>query len=102
MTREELYNGIDEAQVPFHEHLWAMLEVDGEVTDEENGIKMQISEIMIDSPVQLDIVTGENGEMVIGSSPPLYYLETGIMPVFHNISCRIVAERTEKQKADES
>lgn len=102
MGSEDLYEEIDEALVPMHEHLAAMLEVDGLAIDEENAMQMQISEISIESPLQLDIITGTGNEMVIGSSPPLYYMETGILPVFHSIKCRIVAERTENFNEDES
>lgn len=88
---DDLYDKIDEAMLPFHQHIEDMLEIDGEALDEEKGIKMQIEEVGIESPVQLEIVIDDDGKIVVGSSPPLYYLSTGIMPVFHKLTLRAVA-----------
>lgn len=89
---EDPYNDIDEALVPFHEHIDGMLEIEGEVYDKKEEIRMRIYEVGIESPVQLDLIVDENGKVTIGSSPPLYYVETGVMPVFHSIKLRAVAE----------
>ncbi len=91
---EELYKDIDEALVPFHEHVNGMLAIEGEVYDDENGVRMNIYEVDIESPLQLDVIVNEAGEVIIGSSPPLYYMETGVMPVFHGLRIRAVVEQS--------
>jgi hypothetical protein len=91
MASNDFYNEIDEALLPFHQHINEMLVIDGEVYDKSKEIRMSIYEVDIDSPVQLDVIVNEYGQVVVGSSPPLYYLDTGIQPVFHNIRLRAVA-----------
>jgi hypothetical protein len=97
---EENHNYIDEAMVPFHEHVCAMLEIEGVIESGEAGFKMKIDAVGIESPVQLDINVDENGKVIIGSSPPLYYLSTGIMPVFHTMRFNAVIVETETKITD--
>ena len=55
--------------------------------DEE--IVLQPKKIETQTPVQLSIEIDENNEVRIGAIPPMYYVETTFMPVFHNITLNI-------------
>jgi len=95
---ENNYHKIDEALLPFHEHLNAMLEIDGNFEDKEAGFKMMVHEVTIESPLQLDIIVDEDESVTVGSSPPLYYVDTAVQPVFHNIRFRaVITEPDNKQ-----
>jgi hypothetical protein len=80
------YDKLDEAMMPLNNFVEQITEIDGYVKDKEKGINMHINRITVQMPVEMDIIVGENGEVTIGSSPPLYYVETTILPVFHNIT----------------
>jgi hypothetical protein len=76
---------IDEAFMPFHKIIERMLSFGGEIIDDEMGVHSFIYKCEIESPVELDIGRDENGTMQIGSTPPLYYVDTSIRPSFHRV-----------------
>ncbi len=76
---------IDEAFMPFREIIERMLAFEGEFVDEEAGVHSYIYEYEIDSPVELDVARDEDGTLQIGSTPPLYYVDTSIRPSFHRL-----------------
>ncbi|HEY0356059.1 MAG TPA: hypothetical protein VGC29_07650 [Flavisolibacter sp.] len=93
---EDNYDHIDEAMVPLHEQIIAMLEIeDGTLETEIGGFKMSIEAVGIESPVQLDVLVNGDGSVTLGSSPPLYYVETGVLPVFHNIRFNAIINENE-------
>ena len=59
------------------------------IEDEIHGVKSNIEEITLDTPIELDIIN-ENG-VLIGLVPPLYRLAVTQMPVFHQ--CKITLQR---------
>jgi hypothetical protein len=85
---------IDEAMISFEEMVNELTEPVGEIIDEENGVLMGISKISIDMPIQLDVVVDENGKVHLGTTPPLYHVETSFMPIFHQL--RFTFEEVEK------
>ncbi len=54
-------------------------------TDENAGVHTYISEIQIETPVELDLIIDESGKIKIGSVPPLYYVDTTFKPSYHKI-----------------
>lgn len=76
---------IDEAFMPFQQIIERMLAFGGEIVDDEAGIRSYIYECDIESPIELDIVRNENGTLHIGSTPPLYYVDTSFRPSFHKL-----------------
>jgi hypothetical protein len=91
-------SSIDEAFMPFQEILSRMLDFGGELVDEEAGVHSYIYACEIESPVELDIVRDEQGELHIGSTPPIYYVDTTFRPSFHRL--KFTAERTENIDGD--
>jgi hypothetical protein len=76
---------IDEAMMTVEEMVSDLTEPLDEIVDEENGVLMGISSISVDMPIQLDVVVDDNGKVHLGTTPPLYHLETSFMPVFHQL-----------------
>lgn len=76
---------MDEAFMPFQQIIERMLSFGGEIVDDEMGVHSYIYECEIESPVELDIVRDEKGILHIGSTPPLYYVDTSIRPSFHRL-----------------
>jgi hypothetical protein len=77
---------IDEAFMPFREIIEKLAAFEGEIVDEEAGVRTRIYEFTIESPVELDVVRSETGELQIGSTPPLYRVDTSFRPTFHNLT----------------
>jgi hypothetical protein len=88
---EDNYDLIDEALSPFSGLLEQLSDLDGWLDDPQWGVQMQLENADLELPVQLQVGVGEQGRIVIGASPPLYFLETSIMPVFHQITVRVEA-----------
>jgi hypothetical protein len=84
---------IDESFMPFQQIIERMLAFGGEIVDDERGVRSYIYECEIESPVELDVVRDEQGTLHIGSTPPLYYVDTSIRPSFHRL--RFTAQLSE-------
>lgn len=77
---------IDEAFMPFEEIVARMLAFRGEIVDEEAGVRSYIYRCEIESPVELNVFRDEDGNLQIGSTPPLYYVNTSFRPSYHKVS----------------
>ena len=84
---------IDEAFMPFSEIIKKMIPTETEYFDEEAGVHSYIYEASIESPMELDVQWDNNGQLQIGSVPPLYYVDTTFKPSYHRIS--FTAEKNE-------
>ncbi len=84
---------MDEAFLPFHQMVASLLDFAGDIHDEDAGVHMYIAECEIEAPLELDVLTGEQGGLQIGSVPPLYSVDTTFRPSYHRL--RFTAERTE-------
>lgn len=89
---------LDEAFMPFPQILERLLSFSGEIVDEETGIRFYVHECAVESPVELDIVHDEQGGWQIGSTPPLYSVDTSFRPVFHHL--RFSARLSEETDGD--
>lgn len=86
---------IDEAFMPFREIVVGLLAFRGEIADDARGIRSVIYGCDVDSPVELDISRNEAGELQIGTTPPLYRVDTSLQPSWHRL--RITAELEEEE-----
>lgn len=84
---------MDDAFVPFHQIVQSMSPAGGDVRDDEAGVHSYIYRFEIESPVELDVARDENGVVQIGSTPPLYYVDTSLRPSYHRV--RFIAELAE-------
>ncbi len=81
---------MDEAFIPFSAMLAKIAGFEGEIYDEENGIHSYINRFEIDTPVEMNIESDENGKIRLGMVPPLYRVDTTFEPSYHTI--RFTAE----------
>jgi hypothetical protein len=81
---------IDEALVPLRDLVEGLVIEGGQIEDEQLGVSMSIESIKLDLPVELDIFTDDNGQVIIGGAPPTQHTETSIMPVFHQLKMTVV------------
>ena len=79
-------NPLDEAFLPWADFIEASSDVEGAVADPGKGVAMTVERAEINMPVELDIVVDDDGRVEIGAIPPLYYVETSVMPVFHQVT----------------
>jgi hypothetical protein len=89
---------MDEAFKPFEEIVAGMLSFNGEIVDEEAGVHSYIYRCEIESPVELNVFRDEDGKLRIGSTPPIYYVDTSFRPSYHRISFK--AELSEETETD--
>jgi hypothetical protein len=76
---------MDEAFAPMHQIIGGMRPT-ADVCDADLGIHMYIDRVSIESPVELDVSHDEHGRLRIGSTPPLYYVDTSVRPSYHRLS----------------
>ena len=76
---------IDPAFLPFAGVLERLVSFDPHVVDEEAGIRSYIHSCEIELPVELDVVRNADGTLQIGSTPPLYNINTTFKPSFHRV-----------------
>src|SRR4051812_42959351 len=84
---------MDEAFVPLHQ-IVAALQPGGEIRDDDAGVRTYIRRVEIESPVELDVTRDDDGLLRIGSTPPLYYVDTSLRPAYHRL--RFTAELDEE------
>ena len=85
---------MDEAFMPFSKILENMLAFDGDIEDAQRGIHSYVYHCEIESPVELDVARDANGVLRIGTTPPLYYVDTTFRPSFHRL--KFTADRQEE------
>ena len=77
---------MDESFLPFSQILEKLVSIEGEIYDDENGIHSYIYEFDVGTPVELEIIRDENGQLQIGTVPPLYRVSTSFRPSYHAIT----------------
>ena len=82
---------MDEAFLYFNELLLEMTAIDGEIVANEAGFKLEIDKVTIETPIELCILTNDEGRVEIGTVPPLYLVDTSFLPSYHTI--RFTAEK---------
>ena len=84
---------IDEAMLSLAEFVSQMTDVDGSIMDADNPTAMHVKQVQLSIPIQLDLLVKDDGSVILGGSPPLYYTETTILPVFHQLDVTIKLEK---------
>ncbi len=94
------YPGLDPALVPIHEHVAALLPRDLMPQEAAPGPEeraavapgsMTLEAITLSMPIELDVLATDGG-VSLGSSPPLHFVETSMLPAPHRIRITIVAD----------
>jgi len=76
---------MDEAFESLNEIIVGMLHFP-ELVDDEAGVRTYVQRCRIQSPVELSISVEPGGAIRIGSTPPLYYVDTSFRPSYHHLS----------------
>lgn len=92
MEQSKLYDQIDEALLPFHTMIADLADFDGSIIDETACTSMSLQEVQLELPILLEIVTDVQGGLILGVSPPLYYVATGIESIYHKLVISIVSD----------
>ena len=79
---------MDEAFHSFDQILAGMAPTDAAFEDEDAGFRMYVERFTIESPVELDISRDDDAVLRIGSTPPLYYVNTSLRPSYHRLRFR--------------
>lgn len=85
---------IDEAFLPMFTHLVETTAIQETMySDEEAGFKLELEEMAFEMPIEMDVYVDEEGAVHIGSVPPLYYANTSLQPVFHQLKVTVSEEK---------
>lgn len=82
--------------MPFARMIGELLSFEGERADEWQ--RTRITGCELELPIELTIGCGADGKVEIGSTPPLYRVDTSLRPSYHQV--RVVAEVTEAPDGD--
>jgi hypothetical protein len=91
---------IDEAFLTLQQLIRQMLDFAGDMEDQDSGVRSSIYEFTIDTPIELSVGWNETGELQIGSTPPLYDVNTTFLPSFHQI--KFTAQRLNMEQSGEN
>ena len=77
----------------FSEMLEELTNLEGSVQGkfEDQSIFMELESAEMELPVEIDISVDESGKVTIGGTPPIYYVETSFMPVFHQLKINVTS-----------
>lgn len=71
--------------LPFSQLMEKLTDIDGEAFNNEEGVHTYIYEFGIEMPVELEILVDEQGKVQLGSTPPMYDVNTSFKPSYHQI-----------------
>ena len=77
---------MDDAFLPLSEIIRRTTAFRGEIVDDAAGVRSHIYAFDVEMPVELDVTRDESGRLQIGSTPPLYYVDTSLRPSYHRLA----------------
>ena len=89
---------MDDAFLPLSEIIASLVPFREELVDEESGVRSYVMAYEIDCPVELELSMNDKQQFRIGSTPPIYYVDTSFRPSYHRI--RFVAVRSGEASSD--
>jgi hypothetical protein len=79
---------IDEAFLPFAAIVEKLISFRNEIVDEAAGVRSYVQTYEIELPVEFGVSRAADGRLEIGSTPPLYYVDTSFRPSFHRLTLK--------------
>jgi hypothetical protein len=83
---------VDEAFMPFAEIIRRIVDFRTVIDDTDLGIRLSVQSCEIELPVELDVEAREHGAVRIGSTPPLYNVNTSFKPSLHRLRFTVQAD----------
>ncbi len=83
---------MDEAFLPLSRLLEALFVIDADFRDDAAGVHTYVTACEVESPIEVD-VSREAGALRLGSTPPLYPLQTTTPPSMHRVRMVIEGSR---------
>jgi hypothetical protein len=84
---------MDEAFLPLARMIEEMASFQGEFVDAEAGVRTYVRAFEIELPVEFDVTRDGAGGLRLGTTPPLYRVDTTFRPWYHHV--RFTAELEE-------
>lgn len=83
---------MDEAFAPFAGNVTAFADVLGLFEDAQRIQRFRVTALSVETPVELVVQTGTDGAVRLGAAPPIYRVDTTVMPVFHRLRMTLVPQ----------
>lgn len=85
----------DDILLPFTRFVQEMTDYGKQLADPHTGLTMTVEEVKLKLPVEIRISVSESGQVTLKGSPPTQRTETTFMPVFHQLTLRVIRENDE-------
>jgi hypothetical protein len=83
---------MDEAFAPFAGNVTAFADVLGLFEDAQGIQRFRVTALSVETPVELVVQTDSDGAVRLGAAPPLYRVDTTVLPVFHRLRMTLVPQ----------
>ena len=81
---------MDEAFVPLAGVIETLMDFRTDFQDTEAGVRLYMRGCEMELPIELDVTRDAAGALALGTTPPLYALQTTVAPSMHRL--RFVVE----------
>jgi hypothetical protein len=85
------YSLLDESTTPLHAFTQALTGLQGCVVEEDLA-SWSIAAVHLDMPLELDVHVLDNGQLVLGSTPPHIKMDSSFPTVYHTLRVTLRAE----------
>jgi hypothetical protein len=89
---------LDEAMMSLSGMIDALMTPATSFIDAEAGVQLTVERIGLEIPVQMQVMMDDAGNCQLGTTPPLYTVETSFPTVLHQVRCSF--ERIETNASD--
>lgn len=83
---------LDPAFALLRDNIAAYSDLVGEVRDDAAGVRMQLEEVTIETPIELEVHVGPDGKLELGCAPPVYPVEVSVEPILHRFRVTLIVE----------
>ena len=84
---------LDHSTAPVAELIAGFATIEGDLEDAHGTLGWSISEMSIESPLELDVHVLADGSVVLGSTPPTDHVGTSFSPLLNQIKVTLAPEK---------
>lgn len=92
MEKREEHIPLDEAMSPVKNVIHELYQFTGSMVDEEQALRMDVDQVKMEVPVELDVYVDENGRVTLGTSSRHTSADVSFEPVLHQLKLTIERE----------